>query len=151
MANDVNDGAQKRKPGRPPVIKTPPAKPEVPPVAPFVPDVPVEKVNTGIKDGPLVDIKPEEASKGVAIRTCPNHPESEATTYGMCTKCYDKLTKAKKRKLYLSARLHGSNAHNYPIELRRVWRREVALIDAGLWKKPLKIKAKTKLAEALMG
>jgi len=120
-----------KKPGRPPAIKP----------------KPVEKVNTGYEEKPLVDAK-QTATK-IVDNACPNHPEAKAVLYGMCTACYDKLSKAEKRGLYLKARLSGSNTHNYPLELRRVWRREVALIDAGLWKRPLKTKAKTSLDEAL--
>ena len=120
-----------KKPGRPPAIKP----------------KPVEKANTGDEEKPLVDAK-QTATK-IVDNACPNHPEAKAVLYGMCTACYDKLSKAEKRGLYLKARLSGSNTHNYPLELRRVWRREVALIDAGLWKRPLKTKAKTSLDEAL--
>ena len=120
-----------RKPGRPLVIKT----------KPVVTESPVETVNTGVKEGPLVDNKPEKVSKGVS-RKCKNHPKAEVAAYGLCLACFKKLAKVEKRKLYLTARLHGSNTHNYPIELRRAWRREMVLIDAGLWKRPLKTKAK---------
>jgi hypothetical protein len=127
-----------KKPGRPPAIK-PKLVVETP--------KPVEKVNTGYTEKPLVDAKQPEAE--VSGKKCPNHPEARAVLYGMCTVCYDKLPKAEKRGHYLKARLYGSNTHNYPLELRRVWRREVALIEAGLWKRPLKTKAKTSLEEAL--
>jgi len=127
--------AAPKKPGRPPVIKP----------------KPVEKVNTGDTEAPLVDTKPVVTESVDSGKTCPDHPEAKAVSYGMCAACYKKLSKDKKRKLYLNARLHGRNAHSYPIELRRAWKREVALIDAGLWKRPLKANAKTKLAEALMG
>ena len=141
MTDKDSKGTPKKYSGRFPVIPTK-SKPT---------PVPEEKINTDVKDDPLVDTKSEKAPKGDVIRTCPNHPKVEATTYGMCSKCYNKLGKAEKRKLYLNARLHGSNTHNYPMELRKVWRRELDLIGAGLWKKPLKTKAKTKLTEALMG
>jgi len=137
--NHLSGDTPKRKPGRPAAIKINP-----------VVEPPVEKVNTGIKDTPLVDEKPEQEAKDAPIRTCPNHPNAKATTYGLCIKCFNKLSKMEKRKLYLNARLHGSNTHNYPMELRRAWRREVSLIEAGLWKRPMKTKAKTKLSEVLM-
>ncbi|GAF77930.1 unnamed protein product [marine sediment metagenome] len=114
-------------------------------------ETPVEKVNTGFEEKPLVDTKTEDAETCGVENACPDHPEAKAVLYGMCTTCYDKLPKAKKRGLYLKARLSGSNTHNYPLELRRVWRREVALIEAGLWKRPLKTKTKTRLDEALLG
>jgi len=132
MADEVTT---KKKPGRPPAIKP----------------KPVEKVNTGFEEKPLVDAKPEDVETTICGKTCPDHPKSKAVAYGMCTVCFNKLSKAQKRGLYLKARLSGSNAHNYPLELRRVWRREVALIDAGLWKRPLKTKAKTSMDEALAG
>ena len=144
MADEVT----KKKPGRPPAIKPPPVEP-----LNVVNDgKPVEKVNTGHEEKPLVDAKPKQADATADLavtRPCPDHPKAEAVAYGMCTVCFNKLSKAKKRGFYLKARLTGSNTHNYPLELRRVWRREVALIEAGLWKRPLKTKAKTSLDEAL--
>lgn len=142
MSDEVTTPETKpKKAGRPPAIKPKPV--ETP--------KPVEKVNTGNEEKPLVDAKTEDVETGSVDNSCPDHPEARAVLYGMCTACYDKLSKAKKRGLYLKARLTGSNTHNYPLELRRVWRREVALIDAGLWKRPLKTKAKTSMDEALAG
>jgi hypothetical protein len=126
---------ENKKAGRPPAIKP----------------KPVEKVNTGNEEKPLVDAKPKDVETGSVDNACPDHPKAKAKLYGMCTVCYDKLSKAKKRGLYLKARLHGSNTHNYPLEHRKVWRRELSLIEAGLWKRPLKTRAKTSLDEALSG
>ncbi len=135
MANETKSETNK-KPGRPPAVKPKPVEPavETPPV----------------KETPPVEPAVKEKSAAVD-NACPNHPKVKATTYGLCVRCYDKLSKAEKRGLFLKARLTGGNAHSYPLELRRVWRREVALIEAGLWKRPLKTKAKTSLDEALSG
>ena len=124
-----------KKAGRPPAIKPKPV--ETPPV---------ETVNTGHEEKPLVDDKPkpEQAKKG--DKKCPDHPKAKAVLYGMCTACYNKLTKAKKRGLYLKARLTGNNTHSYPIEMRRAWKKELAMIEAGTWLRPIKIKRKTNLA-----
>jgi hypothetical protein len=130
-----------KKPGRSPVIK-PKLAVETPPV---------ETVNTGNEEKPLVDAKQPVTETGNVDNACPDHPRARAAVYGMCVVCYDKLKAPEKRGFYLKARLSGSNAHNYPLELRRVWRREVALIEAGLWKRPLKTKAKTSMDEALAG
>ena len=108
----------------------------------------VEQVNAGVSDAPLVDLTPVAKT---AVVMCPNHPKTQAIVYGMCVACYDKLPKVQKRRLYLDARLHGPNTHNYPSEFLAVWKREIVLIDAGLWKGPLKTKAKSKLAEEIMG
>lgn len=121
--------------GRPPAIKP----------------KPVEKVNTDDTESPLVDAKPEVVGTDDSGKMCPDHPKAKAKLYGMCTVCFEKLPKSEKRGLYLKARLTGSNAHNYPAEMMRTWRRELVLIGAGLWKRPLKTKTKTKLAEEIMG
>jgi hypothetical protein len=123
-------------------------KPGKPGRSPAIKPKPVETVNTGNEEKPLVDAKTEDV---VGAKYCPDHPKARAVLYGMCVACYGKLSKAKKRGLYLNARLHGSNTHSYPLEHRRVWKREVALIEAGLWKRPLKTKSKTSLDEALSG
>ena len=124
-----------KKAGRPPAIKP----------------KPVEKVNTGNEEKPLVDAKTEDVEKVGSGKKCPNHPEARAVLYGLCSTCYAKLPKSEKRRLYLTARIYGSNAHNYPREMMRTWKRELVLIGAGLWKRPLKTKTKTKLAEEIMG
>ena len=130
-----------KKPGRPPAIKPKPVE-ETPPV---------EKVNTGDTERPLVDAMPKDVEIGNSGKKCPDHPKARAVLYGMCVACYDKLSKMEKRKLYLTARLHGSNTHNYPNVMLKTWRRELVLIGAGLWKKPIKAKSKTMLAEEIMG
>jgi hypothetical protein len=130
------------KPGRPPAIK-PKLVVETPPAVetPLVVETPpVEKVNTGHEEKPLVDAK--QPVNVVGAKYCPDHPKSKAKLYGMCVACYDKLKASEKRGLYLTARLHGCNAHSYPFEMRKTWKRELDLIEAGLWKRPLKTKRK---------
>jgi hypothetical protein len=102
-----------------------------------------EKVTQDDPEKPLVDLKaaPEKPAKAPA----------EPTTYGMKTAEYEKLSKAQKRRLFLAARLEGPNTHNYPGIMLATWRREIMLIDAGLWQRPLKTNSKSKTIQEIVG
>lgn len=86
-----------------------------------------------------------ETEPAVIKNPCQKHPDAEAVYYGHCPVCFDKLPKMEKRRLYLKARITGVNAHEYPLDLRRAWNQELILIQAGVWKKPLKASSKSKL------
>jgi hypothetical protein len=109
----------------------------------------VEKVNAGVTDDPLVDVK--GTTEATPVQMCVNHPAVPAATYGYCPACYDKLPKMEKRRLYLDARLHGPNTHNYPGAALAVWRREMERILNGTWKRPERMISKSKLAQEIIG
>jgi hypothetical protein len=57
----------------------------------------------------------------------------------------------KARKALLEARVNSSHTLDAPPETMRAWRRELQIIAMGLWKGPIKIKSKSKLAAEIIG
>lgn len=101
---------------------------------------------------PPINDDPKESPAPVnAEKVCKNHPKKPEHAYGLCSACIQKLSPIDRRRLYLEARINGANAHNYPGPALKAWREELVLIQAGLWKAPMKMRTKNKLAGEILG